>query len=238
MITRFAPTPSGYLHLGNAVHLRLLGMMAEREGWLIRLRIDDLDSDRVRPEYVADILDMIAWLGIPISGEPRRQSDHREDYARARDLLRDQGAYVCACSRTAWSQHRGPGCPAGCTGLELQAGATTLRIDLGGEDVVLWRREGIPAYHLASVVDDDAMGITHILRGADLRESTQLQRLLSARLPGSGFAGIEVRHHALLTDSSGAKFSKSAGAQASPLPRTDEVREEIERLSRMVPVED
>lgn len=229
MITRFAPTPSGFLHLGNAVHARLLAMLAEEDGWSIRLRIDDIDVDRTRPEYVADVLDLIEWLDVPIAGDVRRQSDHLDDYIRARDVLIEHGAYVCACSRAEWAEYSGSRCPRGCADLELITGQTALRMRLVEDDIVVWRREGIPAYHLASIVDDELMGITHILRGEDLLASTKSQRQLSALLPGNRFTDIEVVHHPLVTALSGEKLSKSAGAQAQPLERTPRIRDDIER---------
>ena len=231
MITRFAPTPSGYLHLGNAVHLRLLTLLAEERGWQIALRFDDIDPDRTRSEYVADIHDMLEWLEVPITGETRSQSQHTEEYARARDELMTRGAYVCGCSRSDWQGHTGPGCPGKCSELQLVTGETTLRMQVGDDDIVVWRREGIPAYHLANIVDDDAMGISHILRGDDLREATCVQRSLAAHLPHSTFADIEFLHHDLLTDELGRKLSKSAGVQAQPLPRTYEARARIEQTS-------
>jgi glutamyl-tRNA synthetase len=234
VITRFAPTPSGYLHIGNAVHLRLLAMLAEDRGWQVALRIDDIDPDRTRLEYVTDIHDMIEWLDVPITGDTRSQSQHMEDYARARDELIAQGAYVCACSRTEWHRHAGPGCPRGCSQLELVTGGTALRMQVGDDDIVVWRREGIPAYHLANIVDDDAMGITHILRGEDLREATAVQRSLAAYLPQSTFPDIEVLHHDLLSDDEGRKLSKSAGVQAQPLARTPEVRARIEQAAHQL----
>jgi glutamyl/glutaminyl-tRNA synthetase len=236
MITRFAPTPSGYLHLGNAVHLRLLTLLAEEHGWRISLRIDDIDPDRTRPEYVADILDLVEWLDVSIAGDVYRQSEHLDDYVRARDQLMARGAYVCACSRTEWAEHHGLGCPRGCSGLDLVSGETALRIAVDGHDIVVWRREGIPAYHLASVVDEDMMGITHILRGRDLLSATMVQRALAEQLPGSSFGGTEVIHHDLLLDAAGNKLAKSAGHQAEPLPRNVAVREEIERNAQQLRV--
>lgn len=229
MITRFAPTPSGYLHLGNAVHLRLLTLLAEDRGWRIALRIDDIDSDRTRPEYLADIHDMIEWLAVPIMGEVRTQSQHMDDYAAACAELMTRGAYVCECSRSEWQNHIGPGCPRNCSGLDLVARETSLRMKLGDDDVVVWRREGIPAYHLATIVDDDAMGVTHIVRGKDLQTATAVQRRLAMHLSGLRFTDVKFVHHDLLTDTSGRKLSKSSGIQAHQLPRNWQVREAIER---------
>jgi glutamyl-tRNA synthetase len=241
--TRFAPTPSGYLHLGNAVHLLLVKKLAEREDWQIALRIDDGDAARTRPEYVDDIFGLLDWLDVDWVAGPRTAHDlahswtqtHRYDkYQLALVALQQSSApvYVCACSRTQWAAHVGPGCPQGCTNLSLHTNETTLRMVIDDEtDVVLWRRDGIAAYHLASVVDDDYLGVTHVVRGEDLRESTRIQRHISQWLPQSRFATVQVLHHRLLEDGEGRKLSKSAGAQAQPLPRTPEVRDQIEDLS-------
>ena len=241
--TRFAPTPSGYLHVGNAAHLLLVKNLAEREGWQIALRIDDGDVARTRPEYVADIFGVLDWLDVEWTVGPRTAQDlvtkwtqqHRSNlYAQAIDALSKSGApvYVCACSRTQWDGYVGHGCPQGCSDLELVTHETTLRMAIDDEtDVVLWRRDGTAAYHLASVVDDDYFNVTHIVRGADLRAATRIQRRISQWLPQSRFTNAKVLHHPLIEDPTGRKLSKSAGVQAKPLPRTPAVRDEIEQLS-------
>jgi glutamyl/glutaminyl-tRNA synthetase len=241
--TRFAPTPSGYLHLGNAVHLLVVKKLAEHEDWQIALRIDDGDAARTRAEYVDDIFGVLEWLDVdwvvgPRTAQELRESwsqQHRDDmYRQALVALQQSSApvYVCACSRTQWDAHIGPGCPQGCTNLDLKSNETSLRMVIDNEtDVVLWRRDGIAAYHLASVIDDDYLNVTHVVRGADLRESTRIQRHISQWLPQSRFATAQVFHHRLLEDAAGRKLSKSAGVQARPLPRTPEVREELEKLS-------
>jgi glutamyl/glutaminyl-tRNA synthetase len=241
--TRFAPTPSGYLHLGNAAHLLLVKKLAEREDWQIALRIDDGDVARTRPEYVEDIFDLLEWLAIDWVAGPRTAHDlaqnwtqqQRQDiYRQAMVALQQSSApvYVCECSRTQWSAHVGPGCPQGCTDLQLRTNETTLRMAIDDEtDVVLWRRDGIAAYHLASVIDDDFLDVTHVVRGEDLRDSTRIQRQISQWLPQSRFATAQVLHHRLIDDAEGRKLSKSAGLQAQPIPRTPEVREQIEYLS-------
>jgi glutamyl-tRNA synthetase len=75
--------------------------------------------------------------------------------------------------------------------------------------MVLWRRENIPAYHLTSVVDDARMGVNLVIRGADLLESTELQRSLSKAFPGDPLGKVSFVHHRLLTTEDGAKLSKS-----------------------------
>jgi len=96
-----------------------------------------------------------------------------------------------------------------------------------GQDPVVWRRDGLPAFHLTSVVDDDRMGVTHVVRGEDLQESTEFQQALSLRLPGNRFSSAHVLHHPLVLDAAGRKLSKSAGAGSRPMVLDTELREEI-----------
>jgi len=122
VITRLAPTPSGYLHFGNAVNFQLVAWLAERQGGDVVLRIDDLDRSRYRSQYVDDILDMIAWMGIPVARGPRTRAeveaaltlDGRGDRVRAAlDTARENGleVYACVCSRSAVRGVPVGGCP-------------------------------------------------------------------------------------------------------------------------------
>ena len=100
MITRFAPSPTGPLHLGHAYSAILAHDMARAEGGTFLLRIDDLDQSRARPEWEDLIYEDLAWLGLTWDGPVRRQSDHFDDYRTALDSLARQGAvYPCRCSR-------------------------------------------------------------------------------------------------------------------------------------------
>jgi len=99
------------------------------------------------------------------------------------------------------------------------------------DHVTVWRREDLPAYQLASVVDDDRLGVTLVVRGADLAESTEIQRRISTALPSSSFHEAEVIHHPLVTGSDGAKLAKSAGSNAAPLQLTSYLREQVHRLA-------
>lgn len=246
--TRFAPTPSGFLHAGNAAHVLLLRTLAERGGWEIALRIDDADSERFRPEYVDDIFDLLEWLEVDCAvgpADPQELSSqwsqrHREAlYKEALLELQFSGApvYVCACSRAQWAAHMGPGCPQGCTDLALVTGETSLRMIVEGSetereaDAVLWRRDGVAGYHLLSIIDDDFLAVTHVVRGADLRASTRVQGQIARWLPRLNFHTAEVLLHPIIEDEAGHKLSKSAGAQAAPMPRTQQMREHIEILS-------
>ncbi len=98
--TRFAPSPTGPLHLGHAYSAMLAHDMARREGGRFLLRIDDLDQSRSRPEWEAQLKGDLAWLGLTWPEPCRRQSDHLADYRAALDQLTAQGfTYPCQCSR-------------------------------------------------------------------------------------------------------------------------------------------
>lgn len=100
MITRFAPSPTGPLHLGHAYSAILAHDMARAAGGAFLLRVDDLDQSRARPEWEAQIHDDLRWLGLTWDGPVRRQSEHFEDYRTAIESLAAHGAvYPCRCSR-------------------------------------------------------------------------------------------------------------------------------------------
>ena len=100
IVTRFAPSPTGYLHLGHA-HSALVGWhRARAQSGRFLLRIEDIDPARCRPEFEAAILEDLAWLGLDWDGPVRRQSEHLDDYAAALERLRASGLiYPCFCSR-------------------------------------------------------------------------------------------------------------------------------------------
>ena len=254
LVTRFAPTPSGYLHLGNAVNAQLVAWLAAGHGGVVGLRIDDMDVGRCRSEYVEDIFDVLAWLGIEWSAGPRDPADFAQHHSMRRRtgyyrselalaLSAGLDAYACACSR---SRIRGPavgGCPGGCrqADLPLEPGRTALRVhvpigtivrvsgstvDLSSSmgDFVIWRRDDLPAYQLVSVIEDRDAHVTHVVRGDDLIDSTAAQLFLAPHLRAADLAGADFRHHGLLTDDAGAKLSKSQVVAGHPLPRTSENR--------------
>jgi glutamyl-Q tRNA(Asp) synthetase len=100
IVTRFAPSPTGPLHLGSAFAALFAERAAREAGGTFLLRIEDLDFTRCRPEHEAAILDDLAWLGVAWDGPVRRQSEHLDDFARALERLRDHGVvYPCFCTR-------------------------------------------------------------------------------------------------------------------------------------------
>lgn len=233
MRTRIAPTPSGYLHVGNLVNFLIVARIAEERDARVLLRIDDLDQDRIRSRYIDDIFRTLAWLGIAWDEGPRSSADVEEwsqrsrldTYIAARDRLLEKpdDFFVCTCSRTRMSAADSCGCEGSPDTLEAGHSTLRMRTDQHGCPVI-WRRDGLPAYHLASVIDDTLFDVDLVVRGEDLRESTEIQRLLAGHLSESTFPQATVLHHDVVSDANGAKLSKSAGASGAPLDLTHELR--------------
>lgn len=249
MLTRFAPSPTGELHLGHAYSAALAQDAARRAGGSFRIRIDDIDGSRSREEFVAAALADLAWLGIDWDGAPVRQSQHLGDYAAALDNLRRRGlVYPCFCTRAdiaaSLAAPHGPAgaiYPGTCRGLNPAAVAERLAVDahcwrldmrraaaLAGSlrweeegrgariadpaahgDVVLARKDAPASYHLANAIDDAAMGVTHVIRGADLIAATDVHRLLQALL---GLPTPIYRHHPLVCGADGRRLAKRDAA--------------------------
>lgn len=229
VLTRLAPTPSGYLHLGNAVNFVLTWLAARQRGGKVWLRIDDLDADRKRPDYVADVFETLDFLGLDYDLGPSGPDDfernwsqrHRLDRYEATltRLVETDSVYACGLSRKqlatfqgeAWAQVR-------CQNRALDAPdvAWRFRADGNGEqDFVVRRRDGLPAYQIASLTDDADFSVTHLVRGQDLLDSTNMQRELAGRLGLGTFLDAQVWHHPLLRGDDGHKLSKSAGSGAA-----------------------
>jgi len=222
--TRFAPSPSGRLHLGHAYSAVVGRAAAER----FLVRIEDLDAGRCKAEFVDGIYEDLRWLGIAWDGEPLVQSQRSELYTAALDQLRAQGlVYPCFCTRSdiaaAMSAPHGPGAsyPGTCRGLPDDPGqrageAHSWRLDaaraiaLAGwgeaiDDVILARKDAPAAYHLACVVDDAASGVDLVVRGADLLGSTPVQQLLQLLL---GLPQPAYLHHPLVAHADGRRLAK------------------------------
>jgi glutamyl-Q tRNA(Asp) synthetase len=230
-ITRFAPSPTGYLHLGHVVNAIYVWGVARALGGRVLFRIEDHDRIRCRAEYETALLEDLAWLGFePDLGldPPLRQSDTPWVYERALDSLRaSTQVYACQCSRRDIGGDRYDGrCRS--RGLEATPGRG-IRVQLGGgaedfDDALLGRLSQVPAeqcgdllvrdrdghwtYQFAVTVDDLRQHVTLVIRGRDLASSTGRQILL-ARLMGRQNPPVFL-HHPLICDDRGAKLSKSA----------------------------
>ena len=218
-VTRFAPSPTGRLHLGHAYAALFAADRAARAGGRFLVRIEDIDRSRCRPEFEAGILEDLAWLGLEWEEPVRRQSEHMDDYARALASLDGRGLlYPCFCTRreieaaaTAPHGPEGPPYPGTCRALtEAEREARMARGDayalrLSEGDTVVARKDIRTSYHLAVVVDDALQGVTLVTRGEDLAVAVpvqnRLQRLLGLPVP-------DYEHHPVLTDARGRRLAK------------------------------
>lgn len=252
MRSRIAPTPSGYLHLGNALNFVITAREVKRVGGSLRLRIDDLDAQRSRSEYIEDIFGTLNWMGLEWDLGPRSPEDHRlhhsqhlrrERYLEAvQFLLSREQAYVCGCSRQS-QKLVACGCRDRGLAFDPEGGVVRLaggegQIELG--DFTIWRREGIPAYQLVSLLDDLDHGVDCIVRGEDLRPSTEAQLYLASQFGteygAERFGRVRFIHHPLITGAEGKKLSKSdrAAALREVYPREESPRKMYRLLSRQL----
>ncbi len=232
LLTRFAPSPTGYLHLGHVVNAIYVWGLARALGGSVLLRIEDHDRVRSRPIFEQAILEDLDWLGfVPDVGQSPvlRQSDRSSRYEDAlQHLRRNHAVYACDCSRRRIGSERyGNTCRG--RGLEEQPGRG-LRVEMRpgierfmdglipGEheaatdasgDLLLRDRDGHWTYQFAVVVDDEEDHVNLAIRGADLLDSTirqiHLGRMLGRAVP------VQFLHHPLLLKPSGQKLSKSSG---------------------------
>jgi len=231
-VTRFAPSPTGYLHLGHVVNALYTWGVAGALGGRVLLRIEDHDRIRSRAEYEAALLEDLDWLGFVADDGRRpvtRQSDAPDIYRDAlNELRRTQHIYACDCSRTEIAGERYTG---RCRTLglpEVPGRGVRLRFDeevvrahdlLSGPieqtpynqcgDLLLRDRDGNWTYQFSVAVDDLRQGVTLVIRGSDLAASTGRQVLLAKQL-GRG-TPLHFLHHPLIIGPYGQKLSKSAG---------------------------
>ena len=252
---RFAPSPSGRIHLGNILCCLLAWLSARQKGGRVILRIEDLDIARCPRRYGEQMCRDIRWLGLdwdegPVIGGPSgpyEQSRRTALYQAALRRLEAQGlVYPCFCTRAelhaASAPHREDGqvvYPGTCRGLTAEQAAErarrtgrapALRLWVPEEEItftdghmgeyrewlpadcgdfLLRRSDGMFAYQLAVVVDDAAMGVTEVVRGADLLDSTPRQLYLYHLL---GLTPPVFYHFPLLLTAEGRRLSKRDGA--------------------------
>ena len=249
MTGRYAPSPSGRMHLGNLCCCLLAWLSAKSKGGQVLLRIEDLDTLRCPRVFADAIVDDLAWLGLSADGPDPvpYQSERSELYQHYYDVLADRGlVYPCFCSRSqlhaASAPHRSDGqvvYQGTCRGLspeEIAAKqkhkAPAWRVQVPDEiigftdgtmgwyeenlardcgDFYLRRGDGVFAYQLAVVVDDALMGVTEVVRGADLLSSTPRQLWLYREL---GLPAPQFYHLPLLLAPDGRRLSKRDGDQS------------------------
>jgi glutamyl-Q tRNA(Asp) synthetase len=243
IVTRFAPSPTGRLHLGHAYSAATGHALATEARGKFRLRIEDLDQTRCKPEFVDGISEDLRWLGVEWDGSVTVQSERTAIYEAALDRLRLQGlVFACFCTRadiaqslTAPHGDAATSYPGTCRALadDPERRATTAHcwrldsakaLELTGlptwteadgrsfsarvsdiGDAILARKDAPASYHLSCVVDDAESGVTMVVRGADLRASTPVQRLLQQLL---GLPEPAYLHHPLVTHDDGRRLAK------------------------------
>jgi glutamyl/glutaminyl-tRNA synthetase len=240
--TRLAPTPSGFLHLGNVLSFAITVALARKNNVKILLRIDDLDQARVNKQYIQDIFNTLNFLEIPWDEGPNNIKEfedswsqlHRMDLYRdaLKQLANDEKVFACSCSRRQLQNAYECKCierqiPLNTenaswrlitghnTGLGVKNyNGQVIQAALPAEmhNFIVKKKDGLPAYQLTSVIDDLFYGVDLVVRGGDLWPSTLAQHELASALGKNKFQNITFYHHPLLMGTSGKKLSKSAGA--------------------------
>ncbi len=254
VVTRFAPSPNGNLHIGHAQSAICAHDFARAHGGKFLLRIEDIDGTRSRAEFSGAIIADLVWLGLSWDGEVIYQASRTAQYRTALGRLHAMGlVYRCICTRSniaaairARCVAHGPDGPVYpgtcrsktisdsahvCWRLDMQAALATLATPLrwtdlaAGEqfadpalfgDIILWRKDAPASYHLASVLDDYAGGVSHVVRGRDLFAYTAVHILLQKLL---GLLQPVYWHHDLIVDEKGDKLGKSRNSAALALQR-------------------
>lgn len=233
LVTRFAPSPTGYLHLGHVVNAICVWGIAQVVGARVVLRLEDHDRVRCRPDYERALLEDLDWLGFaPDEGRHPliRQCDRGDIYEEALSRLRRaHHVYSCRCSRRDVGSEWYPGTCRHRNLTEKDSSALRIQIAPGSEafedlllgpqrqdpqaqcgDLLIRDRNRHWTYQFSVTVDDFVQGVNLIIRGEDLLESTGRQLRL-ARLLGRQTVPI-FAHHPLILKPSGEKLSKSGGA--------------------------
>lgn len=201
--TRFAPSPTGYLHMGSARTALFNWLYARHHGGIFVLRIEDTDLERSRKEYEEEILESLRWLGLDWDGVVEYQSKRFEVYRKTADrLLKEDKAYAEGEAL----RFRSPKVRIGWE--DIVRG----RIEFDGnllDDLVIMKSDGSPTYNFACVCDDGEMGITHVIRGEDHISNTPKQIPLYDAL---GYAAPKFAHIPLILGEDRSRLSKRHGA--------------------------
>jgi len=258
-VGRFAPSPTGPLHIGSLVTAVASFLHARQSAgeWLVR--IEDIDPPREAPGAATQILRTLEAFDLEWDRTVLYQSSRWATYAAAAERLLDAGlAFRCDCTRStirAGNETQPARYPGTCRDKHLRLVDTAIRarvdpgiiafddglqggvataLDETTGDYVIVRRDGLPAYHLAVVLDDAAAGVTSVVRGVDLMDSTavhiHLQRLLELPTP-------EYYHLPVLINAQGQKLSKQTGATAVAAATPEVAVRILELLGIRVPAE-
>jgi glutamyl-tRNA synthetase len=208
--TRFAPSPTGNVHIGNIRAAIYNWLFSRHEGGEFLLRIEDTDLERSTPAAVQTVLESLEWLGLDYDGEPLYQSTQRARHLEVAEQLLAKGA--------AYKEDKGGTGKGECVIFKMPGRDISFRDAVKGElskkaddlkDFVIVRSDGSPVFHLGNVVDDITMGITHVIRGDDHVENTfkHLAMYEAIGAPPPVFA-----HLPMIVNAQGKPYSKRDGA--------------------------
>lgn len=243
VVTRFPPSPTGFMHIGNARTALFNWLFARHNKGKMTFRIEDTDRERHSEAAVQAIISGMTWLGLDWDGEIFSQFERRDRHAAVARSLVDQGkAYYCFCTPEEleemreeakaagkptfydrrWRERDPKEGPAGIKPvIRIKApltGETTIHDHVQGDvtvsneqldDFIILRSDGVPTYMLAVVVDDNDMGVTHVIRGDDHLNNTFRQNVI---LDATGWKKPEYAHVPMILADDGSKMSKRKGA--------------------------
>ncbi len=205
---RFAPSPTGQVHIGNMRAAIFNWLFARHHGGHFLVRIEDTDRERSTPDAIRSVLDALDWMGMDIDEEVMYQSDRAQSHLDAAERLLDRG----------YAYRENVGGKGECVVFRMPTGPVRFQDELKGEltknaadmkDLVIVRSDGSPVFHLANVVDDIEMGITHVIRGDDHIENTYrhvaLYEALEASVP-------RFAHLPMIVNAQGKPYSKRDGS--------------------------
>ncbi|CAG8682352.1 8404_t:CDS:10, partial [Cetraspora pellucida] len=211
---RFAPSPTGYLHLGGLRTALFNYLLARKTGGAFILRIEDTDRERYVPGSVERLISILSWSGLTFDEGPGKNGSHDSYYQAGKGVAYDR--HCLYLSQREVDQKLAQGVPH-TVRLKTPDGVVTVKDLIYGniifndkhiDDTILLKSDGYPTYHLANVVDDHLMGITHVLRGEEWLSSTPKHTVLYKAL---GWNLPEFVHLPLLFNPDRTKLSKRSG---------------------------
>lgn len=238
-ITRIAPTPSGFIHAGNALNFILTYIIAKHLNATLRLRIDDIDKLRSKKVFIDDIFETLKWLGLEYDYGAKDSDDFLKNYSYNNEVLFEELNnlhkkfpmlfYACKCSRKDIKGIYHGNCKE--LKLKLQKDKTSLRLHIKQNsyvwlgdfcielfenigDIILWQKDGFCSYQLASLLDDEKNGVNLLVRGEDLLNSSAIQLFMANLFGFKNFSKAIFIHHPLMLDQNGKKLSKSLNSHA------------------------
>lgn len=206
MITRFAPSPTGPLHIGHVFHIIYVLRFAKSAGANVILRIEDHDTTRSKPEHTLAIMDQLKrWNLISFFNKIAFQKNRFQRYEYLLGLLQKE-TYYCQCSRKdILSRNSKNEYDGYCREKGHDSGHVRLKLPGSMLDPILKNSEEDFSYIFCNVIDDIDQSITHVIRGQDIKDCTEVQKYIFSLL---GYNEPVYHHHYLLYDDSGQKISK------------------------------